>query len=173
MDRRIEEMLEDYLHGSLTAEREAEFRRALESADAETRQMVAAFSQHAQLIRQAFRAPEVAPAAGFYARVVERIDSQRVAVVSFWDAFLEPHFFKRLAFAALTLLMLLSVTMFTTPQVGLRLFFVRFASMPLGRWVTAMRLPDPRAEPRQIGSTARYGLPLMAALASQRTPPQW
>ena len=33
MDRRIEEMLEDYLHGSLTAEREAEFRRALESAD--------------------------------------------------------------------------------------------------------------------------------------------
>ncbi|MCC6585972.1 MAG: hypothetical protein IT168_04565 [Bryobacterales bacterium] len=117
MDRRIEEMLEDYLHGSLTAERDAEFRRALESADAETRQMVAAFSRHSQLIRQAFGAPEVAPAAGFYARVVERIDSQRVTAVSFWDAFLEPHFFKRVAFAALTLLMLLSVTMLTTPAI--------------------------------------------------------
>lgn len=117
MDRRIEELLEEYLHGSLTTEREAEFKLALESADAETRQMVAAFSRHSQLIRYAFRAPEAAPAAGFYARVVERIDSQRLATVSFWDAFLEPHFFKRVAFAALTLLMLLSVTMFTSPAI--------------------------------------------------------
>ena len=116
MDRRIEVMLEGYLVGSLTAEREAEFERALESAGAATQRQVAAMARHARLIRQALRAEEMAPAPGFYARVIGRIEAQRQAAVTFWDLFLEPYFFKRLALAALTLLTLLSATMFLTPS---------------------------------------------------------
>ncbi|MBL8292359.1 MAG: hypothetical protein JNN08_11015 [Bryobacterales bacterium] len=114
MDRRIEELLEDHLRGSLAPAREAAFADALAAADAETRRMIQAFEQHAQLLRS-LRAPDdAAPAPGFYARVLNRIEEQRVPSV--WDSFVEPHFFKRLAFAALTLLMLLSVTVWTTPE---------------------------------------------------------
>lgn len=114
MDRRIEELLEDHLRGSLAPAREAAFADALAAADAETRRMIEAFEQHAQLLRS-LRAPEdAAPAPGFYARVINRIEAQRVPSV--WDSFVEPHFFKRLAFAALTLLMLLSVTVWSTPE---------------------------------------------------------
>lgn len=114
MDRRIEELLEDYLRGSLSPQRKADFLRALESADQETRQLIAQFEGHSKLIRGVFCAPEVEPAPGFYARVMDRIDTERTP--SLWAAFLEPHFFKRLAFATATLLMLLSVTMFTADQ---------------------------------------------------------
>lgn len=114
MDRRIEELLEDHLRGSLAPAREAAFADALAAADAETRRMIEAFEQHAQLLR-GLRAPEdAAPAPGFYARVINRIEAQRVPSV--WDSFVEPHYFKRLAFAALTLLMLLSVTVWTNPE---------------------------------------------------------
>jgi hypothetical protein len=47
----------------------------------------------------------VDPPAGFYARVLERIDSQRRP--SFWDAFLEPAFGRRLLATSLTLICLL------------------------------------------------------------------
>ena len=114
MDRRIEELLEDHLRGSLAPAREAAFADALAAADAETRRMIEAFERHAQLLRS-LRAPDdAAPAPGFYARVINRIEAQRVPSV--WDSFVEPHFFKRLAFAALALLMLLSVTVWTTPE---------------------------------------------------------
>jgi len=114
MDRRIEELLEDHLRGSLTPAREAEFAAALAAAGVQTREAVETFQRHSQLLRT-LRAPEdVAPAPGFYARVLNRIEAQ--AMPSVWDAFVEPHFFKRFAFAALTLLMLLSVTVWTTPD---------------------------------------------------------
>lgn len=114
MDRRIEELLEDHLRSSLAPAREAAFADALAAADAETRRMIEAFERHAQLLR-GLRAPDdAAPAPGFYARVIDRIEAQRVPSV--WDSFVEPHFFRRLAFAALTLLMLLSVTVWSTPE---------------------------------------------------------
>ncbi len=113
MDRRIEELLEDHLRGSLTPAREAEFAAALAAAGVQTREAVETFQRHSQLLRT-LRAPEdVAPAPGFYARVRNRIEAQTMPSV--WDVFVEPHFFKRFAFAALTLLMLLSVTVWNTP----------------------------------------------------------
>lgn len=113
MDRRIEELLEDHLRGSLAPAREAAFADALAAADMETRRMVEAFERQAQLLR-GLRAPEhAAPAPGFYARVIDRIEAQRVPSV--WDSFVEPHFFKRLVFAAFALFMLLSAVVWTTP----------------------------------------------------------
>ena len=50
-------------------------------------------------------ADEVEPAPGFYARVLDEIENQRPQSV--WTAFLEPVFFKRLAYTSLTLLLLL------------------------------------------------------------------
>jgi anti-sigma factor RsiW len=113
MDRRIEEMLEDYLHGSLTGARRAEFTAALATADAETRRMVEAFREHSRLLRSLRAEEELAPAPGFYARVMDRVEQQRVPSV--WVSFVEPMFFKRLALATLALLVLLSVTVWSTP----------------------------------------------------------
>jgi hypothetical protein len=47
----------------------------------------------------------VEPSVGFYARVLDRIDSERRP--SFWDAFLEPAFSRRLLATSLTLVCLL------------------------------------------------------------------
>jgi hypothetical protein len=115
MDRRIEELLEDHLRKSLTAERQAEFDRAVAAEDAETQRLIEQFEHQARLIRGALRpAADVEPAPGFYGRVMTRIEAQRTP--SLWAAFVEPLFFKRLALATATLLMLLSVGMLTTPD---------------------------------------------------------
>ena len=49
------------------------------------------------------------PAPGFYARVSNRIEKQQPE--SFWSAFLEPVFGKRLAFASLVLLAMLGTVL--------------------------------------------------------------
>ena len=114
MDRRIEDRLEEFLRGSLDQRRRAEFEQTLQASDEETRRMVGDFERHSRLIREAFipaEGPEPAP--GFYARVLDRIESQRKT--SFWAPLLEPLFFRRLVFASAALLVLLAVATFTTP----------------------------------------------------------
>ena len=114
MNRRIEENLEAYLSGSLDAAGAAEFRQAVESSDAGTKQLIARMETQSRFIRSALRAGDDAgePGAGFYARVMERIEAQRAAS-PFWAAFLEPLFFKRLVMASATLMLLLGITLFT------------------------------------------------------------
>jgi len=57
------------------------------------------------------KAPEeVTPAPGFYARVMDRIESQRSN--SIWSAFLEPIFGRRLALASGVLMLLLGAALF-------------------------------------------------------------
>ncbi|MBK5290912.1 MAG: hypothetical protein JJE04_04355 [Acidobacteriia bacterium] len=117
MDRYIEQNLEEILSRSLDGNKQAEFDRRLESADEYTRHMVAVFRQQGSMIRSSFQVPEqmqdeLDPAPGFYARVLQRIESQRVNV--WWAAFLEPRFSSRLAFASLALLLLLSFSIFNT-----------------------------------------------------------
>ena len=115
MDRQIERGLEDYLHrlGSSRpedADNVAEFRRLLEQTDEETRRLVRGMESSSRMLR-ALRAPEDAmPAPGFYARVMERVEQQRNS--SIWSAFLDQQFSRRLAYASLLLLFLLSASIF-------------------------------------------------------------
>ncbi len=113
MNRRIEENLEAYLSGGLDAASAADFRRTLEESGVETGQLIAGMEKQSRLIRAALRpADATEPGAGFYARVLERIEAQRAAS-PFWAAFLEPLFFKRLVMASATLILLLGVALFT------------------------------------------------------------
>ncbi|MFN7922090.1 MAG: hypothetical protein U0Q16_18455 [Bryobacteraceae bacterium] len=112
MDRRIETHLEAYLQGTLDPRTRAEFEQALAGSDAETKAMVRQFEQQSRLIRSALQpAREIEPAAGFYARVMDRIEAQRGN--SIWSMLLEPLFFRRLAYATAALLLLLTITFAT------------------------------------------------------------
>jgi len=53
---------------------------------------------------------EVSPAPGFYARVMDKIETQRSN--SIWSAFLEPIFGRRLALASGVLMLLLGAALF-------------------------------------------------------------
>lgn len=74
--------------------------------------------QHLQSASSAIRAlkppADLEPAAGFYARVMDRIDAQRST--SIWNVFLEPFFAKRLVAASAVLTIILSIFLFTSPK---------------------------------------------------------
>ncbi len=114
MNRRIEENLEAYLDGSLPAQAAGEFRDALNAAGGETRQLVDVMQKHSAFMRSALRTPDAdaEPSAGFYARVMDRIEAQRAAS-PFWSALLEPLFFRRIVMAAATAILLLGFTLFS------------------------------------------------------------
>ncbi len=71
--------------------------------------------QLTELLRE-LRCPEdVAPRPGFYAKVMDRIETQQKS--SIWSIFLEPVFSKRLAFASMAMIVLLGITLFNAaPQ---------------------------------------------------------
>ena len=71
--------------------------------------------QLTELLRT-LRCPEdVAPRPGFYAKVMDRIETQQKS--SIWSIFLEPVFSRRLAFASMAMILLLGVTLFNAaPQ---------------------------------------------------------
>ena len=102
MHREIYEHLEDVLSGSppdLAA-------RHLQGC-AECREEVGVMHSHATVVRQ-LKAPEdLEPRAGFYARVLERIEAE--GPVSIWNIFVESAFGRRIAVASLALALLLSV----------------------------------------------------------------
>ena len=105
MQQPIRDNLEDYLSG-MDEDGRRQFEDLLANND-ESRQLVEAMGQQSEML-QVLRAPEEAePSPGFYARVLDRIESERPASV--WDVFLQPVFAKRLAYASLTMLLLLGV----------------------------------------------------------------
>lgn len=65
----------------------------------------------AEQIRQLRAGEELEPAAGFYARVLQRIESR--ARLSAWGAFLYSPFSKRLAYASLSAALILGAYVFT------------------------------------------------------------
>ena len=130
MDREIQNGLEDYLHGQNAKARPkpqtfggahglmgaagVNFEQRLNSADDQTRREVAAFRETASMLHSLQCTDDaIQPAAGFYARVMERIEAER-ASNSFWSLFLNPQFSRRLLFASAALLVLLGVTLATT-----------------------------------------------------------
>ena len=61
------------------------------------------------LLRSLQNSDSLEPLAGFYARVIDRIDAQRTS--SIWSIFLDPAFGRKLVFASLSLVMLLGAYM--------------------------------------------------------------
>ncbi len=121
MQQPIRERLEDYLSGMDEQDRR-EF-EALLAEDGESREQFEEMRRHSDLL-QVLRAPEETDQApGFYARVLDCIESERP--VSMWDVFLQPLFAKRVAYASLAMLLVLgflTVTAETEADV--------FASLP-------------------------------------------
>jgi anti-sigma factor RsiW len=111
MDERIRQRLEDYLSGDLPAGADPSFDRAL-AAQPEAKKALQLFREHSEAIRQTLRAPEgVAPAPGFYARVMACVEEESGACV--WSMFTGV-FGQRLILAASMLVLLLGVALIGT-----------------------------------------------------------
>lgn len=111
MHQPIQEGLEEYLSGNAASPRYREFEAHL-SVCRTCRDEVAPLQEHAVLLRT-LRAPQDAePRPGFYARVVDRIESQ--VRPSFWADFLEPAFARRLMYSSALLILLLGSYLFST-----------------------------------------------------------
>jgi anti-sigma factor RsiW len=112
MHEPVVEGLEEYLAGTARGERLAAMERHLAGCPA-CRAEVEAMRAHQEVLR-ALRSPEpLGPAAGFYARVRERIEARRAA--SIWSLFLQPAFSRRLSFASLVLPVVLGVAAWQSP----------------------------------------------------------
>lgn len=110
MHHQVRDKLEDYLRGA-ALETPAEFHRHLgecEDCANELRRLEA----QSQLVRSLRAAKGVEPRAGFYARVLERIEAQQP--FSIWSAFLDRKFGFRLAVASGVLAGLLGVYLVTS-----------------------------------------------------------
>jgi len=114
MHHQVRDKLEDYLRGG-ALETPAEFHRHLgecEDCASELRRLEA----QSQLLRSLEAAKGAEPRAGFYARVMERIEAQQP--FSIWSAFLERKFGFRLAVASGLLAGLLGVYLVTSEPGG-------------------------------------------------------
>lgn len=116
MQEQIKQQVEDYLSGRLPKGGNSAFDAMLETNPSD-RRMLEEFAGQAQMIRDALRVPaELAPAPGFYARVMARVEAEN-AQPSFWSIFTDP-FGQRLVYASAALLLLMGVAIFTTEQPG-------------------------------------------------------
>jgi anti-sigma factor RsiW len=107
MHREIQDHIENVLAGA-----------ALEhlSQCAECRGEVEGMQEHAALLRE-LRAPEglaAEPRAGFYARVMERIEAE--GPISIWNLFIESAFGQRIAVASMALALLVGVYLVTSER---------------------------------------------------------
>lgn len=102
MHREIYERLEEVLSGTPPDWAASHLKQCKECRDE-------VFSMQAQaaLVRQLKPPAEIEPRAGFYARVLERIEAE--GPVSIWNLFVESAFGKRIAVASLALAVLLGV----------------------------------------------------------------
>lgn len=113
MNKPIVNGLEKYLSGELRGEELARYEALLDRMPGGRRQ-VDGFREQAELLRT-LRAPrDLDPAPGFYGRVMERIEQQ--AASSPWSVFFEPLFARKLAYAFLALLVVLSSAVLTSTQ---------------------------------------------------------
>lgn len=104
MHRIVRERLEDYLRGAPGKTLPPEFEEHLRAC-AECREELGCMQEQSRLLHVLAPSEAMEPAPGFYARVLERIESQRRP--SFWDAFLEPAFGRRLLVTSLALVCVL------------------------------------------------------------------
>lgn len=111
MHREIRNHIEEILGG---AESAAGREHLAECPDC--RAQVQKMQEHVSLLRE-LRAPEgvaLEPRAGFYARVMERIESE--GPISIWNLFIESAFGRRIAVASMALALLLGIYLVTAER---------------------------------------------------------
>ncbi len=114
MHEPVEANVEQYLAGS--EKLPGEFTAHLEAC-VDCRLKIAAMKQQALLLRSLRVSAEVEPRAGFYGRVLERIEVQKQS--SIWTFFLEPAFGRKLALASAALTVMLGVYLVASePPIG-------------------------------------------------------
>ncbi|HUA19904.1 MAG TPA: hypothetical protein VMB25_14235 [Bryobacteraceae bacterium] len=113
MHQPIRDYLEDYLRGAAQGIPQG-FQAHLDSCE-ECAQEIRLLEQHSQDLR-ALRTPETEPRAGFYARVMERIEAQQASI---WSAFLERRFGLRLAVASAALALLMGAYLISSDPGGM------------------------------------------------------
>ena len=113
MHRIIRDHLEDVLTGPGSASGHPAGKHLEECA--ECRDAVAAMREQAAMLRQ-WRAAEVEPRPGFYARVLDRIEAQGPGSV--FTAFFDSLFGRRIAMASLALALLLGVYVISSEQMA-------------------------------------------------------
>lgn len=113
MHEPVTEHIEAYLAGS--DQLPEKFSAHLASCIA-CRQELAQLKLQSELLRLLRCPVDAEPRPGFYARVVERIDSQRQS--SIWSLFLEPAFGRRLAVASAALAVLMGLYLFSSEPAG-------------------------------------------------------
>src|SRR5579862_2933501 len=144
MHRPIRDRLEEVLAGSPAGEHLKECE--------DCRGEVAAMREQAALL-QVLRTPseaQVEPRAGFYARVMERIEAQGPA--SIWNLFFESPFGRRIAIASMALALLLGVYVVTSEQSADRPVAATEASQSLANQI-AGQIPGEDAPAMVLGSS--------------------
>ena len=114
MHEPIKDNLEEYLNGcreKVPQEFHAHL-RACEGCASELKLL----EMHSGMLRALRHGEELDPRAGFYGRVIERIEDQSRS--SIWSVFLEPRFGRRLAVASAALILLLATYLVTTEPGG-------------------------------------------------------
>jgi len=109
MHRRMRDQVEEVLSGRTDASSGGHLKEC-----GECRDEIAAMRKQAELLR-ALRPPaDIEPKAGFYARVMERIETQGAA--SIWSLFFESPFGRRIAVASMALALCLGVYLVSSEQ---------------------------------------------------------
>ena len=114
MHEPIKDSLEEYLSGCREKVPQ-EFHAHLRTCEACASEL-ALLEMHSGMLRTLREDEELEPRAGFYGRVIERIEEQ--SRDSIWSVFLEPHFGRRLAVASAALILLLATYLVTTEPGG-------------------------------------------------------
>ena len=100
----IRQRLEDYLREAPAKKLAPEAERHLQTCE-ECREELSWMQEQCQMLRGLRSSRAIDPAPGFYARVMERVETQDRG--SFWAAFLDPVFGRRLVATTLTLAVML------------------------------------------------------------------
>jgi len=109
----MHELIRDRLEGILEGGRDGVVSAHLEACR-ECREIVSGMTEQAHML-SLLRAPEqIEPVAGFYARVIQRIEAQ--VRPSIWDILLEPAFGRRLVYASLIMVMLMGTYLAVSGQ---------------------------------------------------------
>ncbi len=110
MHQPIKDRLEGYLSGTEGSQSVREIEAHLASCG-ECRRTVERMRRQSELLKLLRPPEELDPAPGFYARVMDRIESQRA--LSVWSALLEPAFGRRVAYVSAVLVLLLGTLIIT------------------------------------------------------------